>query len=590
MELIQGASSQVLIVSTVSLATIYAIIKFTNKYFYWQRRGIRGPRPSPFGDLSFVFEKDPRKTDLAKRDKYGKVYGSYLFGNPRLFVADADVMKQVLIKDFDAFPGRQVFTFANKFQKLFLIFLTGDQWKKVRALMSPSFTSGKMKRMFRFMDGCADDLLEYLNELCAAQRQKNGTDKEPKEYTVKIDEAFAMYSMDGIATCGYGLKLRRDQLDKQESELEAATAAPKDGPIPMSRNKFVEIAGMVLTPRIVRIILVSIFPSFLLRILGFSYGSEQNFLPMCNCVKQIIKRRMQDGATGERKYDDLLQLLLDARLDDKLELNELDQAENHHAALTKDLLLDDQRRMVAAASASDADSGVDSSEESSKGASKSMSKQMSEIEVLSNAVLLLSAGLETTSILLTNCAYALAHHPEIQERLHDELERIVEYDASKSKHIFKYETLTTCSYLDSVLSETLRILPPVTRTERKAARDYRIEKYDILIPKGSSIQLGFRAVQNDPDYWEEPDKFNPDRFMPENRDKIVPGSYLPFSLGPRHCVGMRFSLTEAKLGLARTVMKFKFTPVKGTTFLPRETARPGLVRIKDPRVNLVPRM
>ena len=62
----------------------------------------------------------------------------------------------------------------------------------------------------------------------------------------------------------------------------------------------------------------------------------------------------------------------------------------------------------------------------------------------------------------------------------------------------------------------------------------------------------------DPELWENPEEFNPDRFLPENRQNIIPYTYLPFGGGPRNCIGMRFALSEAKLGLARMISQFSF--------------------------------
>lgn len=580
-----------LLTSVCCLGVVYALVQFRNKYVFWSRRGVKGPKLVPIvADFAYVVEKDAKQAERAKKEKYGRIYGIFAHGSPRLFIGDPEVIKQILIKDFDAFTDHGGMRQANKYQESFLVWLKGDHWRKVRALMTPSFTSGKMKRMFRFMDGCAEDLLEYLTDRYKLQKQKTGaSNKDNDEFLIDAREAFSMYSMDGIATCGYGLKLRREQLTEQDQDASSR----KNGPVVTSRDNFLKLTQRVFRPSTIRLLIVTLVPAPILRLFDFKITGEGNFEPMIDFIRQLSKKRLGDqGGSNTRKYDDLLQLLLDARLDDKLELDELDQAENHHAALTKDLILNDQQRMVTAANggvdlgASDKDEKVTTTTPTNP---SKLSFQLSELEVLSNAMFLLAAGLETTSTLLTNCVYTLAYHPQVQDRLHEELEKIVEYDATKKKHIFPYESLTSCHYLDSVISETLRLLPPAPFTDRKANRDYLIEKYNIEVPKGCSILLGIRAVQNDPEYWEEPDKFNPDRFMPENRDKIVSGSYLPFSLGPRHCIGMRFSLTEAKLGLAKTVMKFRFTPVPGLPYPPEMTLRPGIQRIKDARVNFVPR-
>lgn len=120
--------------------------------------------------------------------------------------------------------------------------------------------------------------------------------------------------------------------------------------------------------------------------------------------------------------------------------------------------------------------------------------------------------------------------------------------------------------------------------DRQATRDYHFEKLNFSIPKGTVLYIAIQAVHHNSHFWPDPLKFDPERFMPGNKEKIVPGTYMPFGQGPRHCVGMRFSLTEGKLALARVIMKFQFENVPGLRF-PAQRKRgflPGGLR--DPRV------
>lgn len=73
--------------------------------------------------------------------------------------------------------------------------------------------------------------------------------------------------------------------------------------------------------------------------------------------------------------------------------------------------------------------------------------------------------------------------------------------------------------------------------DRMINYDYRIDKYESILPTGTIVTLDFQSIHRDPDNWLRPDEFNPERFMPNNRHTILPGSYTPFSQGPRHCIG-----------------------------------------------------
>jgi cytochrome P450 len=129
----------------------------------------------------------------------------------------------------------------------------------------------------------------------------------------------------------------------------------------------------------------------------------------------------------------------------------------------------------------------------------------------------------------------------------------------------------------------------VFQTDRGANVDYYLESHGLLIPKGTKLIFTLKTIMNDEDYWPEPQVFNPDRFMPENRHKIVPHSYCPFGIGPRHCLGMRFSLTETKIAMAKLLMEFKFEPAPNTKYPPEPKASFGLGGIKRPDVKVVRR-
>ncbi len=77
--------------------------------------------------------------------------------------------------------------------------------------------------------------------------------------------------------------------------------------------------------------------------------------------------------------------------------------------------------------------------------------------------------------------------------------------------------------------------------------------------KGQTVEIPVYAIHHSEEYFPNADKFIPERFLPENRHKIIPYSYLPFGAGPRNCIGMRFALTEAKLGLASIIQKYRFS-------------------------------
>lgn len=161
---------------------------------------------------------------------------------------------------------------------------------------------------------------------------------------------------------------------------------------------------------------------------------------------------------------------------------------------------------------------------------------------------------------MSYCIYALVTNPEVQARLYQEVKEAAADDPSLS-----YNTVMKLPYLDAVLSETLRMYPPAMSINREAMTDYHIPEYNVTVEKGHGVVIPIRAMHYCPEYFPEPERFRPDRFLPENREReVIPYTYLPFGGGPRNCVGMRFALAEAKLGLAEMVSRFEFKPCPQT--------------------------
>ncbi len=78
------------------------------------------------------------------------------------------------------------------------------------------------------------------------------------------------------------------------------------------------------------------------------------------------------------------------------------------------------------------------------------------------------------------------------------------------------------------------------------------------------VNINVQYIHHNPEYYPNPEKWDPERFMPENRDKLIPYTYMPFGIGPRNCVGMRFALMEAKTAMVHMISKFKFVRSQNT--------------------------
>jgi len=134
-------------------------------------------------------------------------------------------------------------------------------------------------------------------------------------------------------------------------------------------------------------------------------------------------------------------------------------------------------------------------------------------------------------------------------------------------------------YLEAVLKETLRMAPPIGRLQRRVGVDgYKLA--GIPLNKDVQVDIATIAVHYCADYYPEPERFNPERFMPENKHLLVPYTYLPFGAGPRNCIGMRFAYQEMKLCLAKIIRGYKFETTAETK-IPLNYSKIGILSAKD---------
>lgn len=174
---------------------------------------------------------------------------------------------------------------------------------------------------------------------------------------------------------------------------------------------------------------------------------------------------------------------------------------------------------------------------------------MSDQQLRDEVITLLLAGHETTALNLSWTWYLLAQHPEIEQKLHAELDQILAGRPPEASDLPKLQ------YADRVIRETLRLYPPAWRVFRKTEEPFRVGDY--LLPAGSNIVLSQWVTQRDPRWFAEPERFNPDRWSEETASKLPRFAYFPFGGGPRVCIGAGFAMMEATLLLATIAQRYR---------------------------------
>ncbi|UXI22221.1 Disks large-like protein [Sarcoptes scabiei] len=429
---------KILIVFVIVLfSVLYAI---QNHYYgYWKRRGIVSPPVIPFFGSFFHLSKPLAIFLVENYQKYGKIHGIYQGLRPRLVVADPNIIKRIMVQDFNIFRNRGDTRNQDRIGRKNLVRARDNDWKRIRSILSPMFTTSKLKKMESSIFGCVDSFMNAI--------EKKSDHRQP----IMIRSITGNFTMDVIAKCAFATD----------------TNAHSD-----KENQFVRNAKNIFQLNLIEIIIRFMAPKFL-----FNFLSKEEI-----------------------------------------------QQENE---LFKDVI---------------------------------GSKYLSEEEIVAQSVVFFLAGYETTATTMAFCCYELAMNQDIQQKLFDEIQSVL--DDGKS---LNYSSVMTLPYLDAVLSETLRKYPPALALGREAAEDYYIKEYDITVEKNNDVMIPVYAIHHDPEYYPDPERYDPERFMPENRHKLVPYTYLPFGGGPRNCIGMRFALTEAKLGIANLIKSFRLVRIPETS-------------------------
>ncbi|XP_037028113.1 probable cytochrome P450 6a20 [Bradysia coprophila] len=176
-------------------------------------------------------------------------------------------------------------------------------------------------------------------------------------------------------------------------------------------------------------------------------------------------------------------------------------------------------------------------------------------EVAAQAFVFFLAGFETSSTVMTFLLYELALNKDIQLKARKEIKQVLERHGGQ----FSYEAMTDMTYITQILNESLRKYPPVGNLRRITSKDYNVPNTKLIIQKGTKILIPVHAVQHDPTYYPNPDEFNPDRFSAEQMNQRDNETFLSFGAGPRNCIGLRFGLMQARVGMVKLLSNFEFS-------------------------------
>ncbi|XP_013866851.1 cytochrome P450 3A30 [Austrofundulus limnaeus] len=492
-----SAETWTLLVALVTLLLVYAYWP----YGTFKKLGIPGPKPLPFFGTLLHYRKGFFNFDAECYKKYGKIWGIYDGRQPVLCVADPTIAKAVLIKEcYSLFTNRRNFRLNGPLYDAVSI-AEDDQWRRIRSVLSPSFTSGRLKEMFDIMKRHSANLVSSMKK------------KVDKDEPLELKEFFGPYSMDIVTSTAFSVDI--DSLNNPSDPF--VTNIKKMLKFDLLSPLFLAVAFFPFTGPILEKFEFSFFPK---SVTDFFYASLRK-------IKSSREKTEQQGRV------DFLQLMIDSQKNSAVSGTQQD-------------------------------------------------KGLSDHEILSQSMIFLFAGYETTSSSLTFLAFNLATNPEVMKKLQKEIDATF-----PNKAPVQYQALMEMEYLDSVINESLRLFPIASRLERVAKATVEIN--GLVIPKNMVVMIPTWPMHRDPEVWPEPEEFKPERFSKENKDKIDPYLYMPFGAGPRNCIGMRFALVMMKLAVVEILQRYSFSVCKETE-IPFEMDIQGLLQPKRPiKLKLVPR-
>lgn len=432
-----------------------------------------------------------------------------------LTVNDPELIKLILVKDFNVFQNRRSFKTSHEILDKTLLYARSEKWKRLRTLSTSVFTGAKIKGITHLLIRCVEEVSKVIDR-CAL----NGTD-------VDLKHLCGSFSMDVIARCAFATRI-----DAYEDP----------------NNTFLQNVKRITRPTFLKIAAVLLLPKYLIQLLKInSMFDETANQFVFNLSRELLNRRRNDN----QFHNDLLQLLIETEVD-----------ENGSVVRGDDRRADGQSNSLSPLSTLCL--SLISSDPKSWQRKTRLKAKLSDTEIIAQSWLFLLAGYETTSTSLAFCLYELALNQEVQQRLYEELQTVVD-----SSGDLCYDQLWKLAYLEAVINESLRLYPAFMRVEREAKHDYWLGDTGVLIKARQLVQVSIYAVHHNAEFFAEPELFLPSRFMPDNKHNIIPYSFLPFAVGPRNCVAMRLALMEMKVCVARLIRSFRLETNERTLRRPK---------------------
>ncbi|XP_054161131.1 cytochrome P450 3A8-like [Oppia nitens] len=459
--------------------------------------------------------------------KYGKVFGLFFGNEPVLVISDPQLIKQICIKDWHVFINRsQSNVTTTEAHPILQYHLDSAAGREWQRLR------GIVTQIFT--GSKIKSMIPKIHD-CTMQMCRT------------LDPLAATGPREGIGGTGGGQVVDMKEFYVNyvmDSTATTVYAVPLDSNR-QPKHPFVQNTRQLVSPNWYRSLLFLLLPQSLLNLFGLKFLIPDS---VNEYFFDVTRRLIHDRNNDSNRYNDFVKFLLKARIDD----NTIDEYNIYE---------------------------------------KGMKKFLNDDEIVGTGWSLIGAGYEARVLTLSFGTYELAMNPELQERLYGEVMTAFfdDDDSASDGHRLDYEKMIALPLLEAFINETLRLHTSAIREGRMAVQDYWLGDTGLLVKKGEQVEFPFYAIHHCPDYYPNPEAFLPERFLPENRHKLVPYTFMPFGMGARQCVAMRFAYLEFKYVFCQLIRRYRFARSPQTDIPPRITPNTAVYSPQRILVNIVSR-
>ncbi|KAF9805061.1 hypothetical protein SFRURICE_010244 [Spodoptera frugiperda] len=493
--------------------------------YRWQQKSrmykfaekIPGPAIIPFlGNALLVLRKKPSelvKFALEYGEKFGNVVRVWMGSNLIVFLTDPNDVEIILNSQVHIDKSTE-YKFFKPWLGEGLLISTGDKWRAHRKMIAPTFHINILKSFVGIFNQNGKNVVEKM-------RPEIGKEFDVHDYMSGVTVDILLETAMGIT--------RKTQ---DESGFDYAMAVMKMCDIIHQRQYKLWLR------------FDSIF-----NYTNFSKQQKQLLDVIHGLTNKVIKNKKETYLENKAKgvVPPTLEELTKTTDENVLANNDKSLSEDVFKGYRDDLDFNDENDIGEKKRLAFLDLMIESSQNGTN--------NISDHEIKEEVDTIMFEGHDTTAAGSSFVLCLLGVHKQIQDRVYNELYEIF----GDSDRPATFADTLQMKYLERVILESLRMYPPVPIIARKLNRDVKISTNNYVLPAGATVVVGTLKIHRNPQYYKNPNVFNPDNFLPENTSNRHYYSYIPFSAGPRSCVGRKYALLKLKVLLSTILRNYKVT-------------------------------